>query len=49
MSLKAVQTLDRIYHSESFLYRDIPAEEMERLETLRRIREYEILGSYETT
>lgn len=43
---REVQTFDKIYRSNAFLYRTISTQEMEGLNTIRKIREYEILARY---
>lgn len=44
--VKTVQTFDHIYHSNSFLYKDLSVAETNRLEAVRKIREDEILSNY---
>ncbi|MCJ1251906.1 hypothetical protein MMC30_009144 [Trapelia coarctata] len=44
--LSSVQTFETIYHSKTFLKKDFSGVEMERLEAVRKVREYELLGNY---
>ena len=45
-SLVAVQTYDRIYHSETFLYRKVSGEQEKIVKALRKLKEMELLAKY---